>query len=256
LPHSERLAELAPLAALGALDGADRDDFESHLIAGCPRCDAALRQWRRDAALLALTAVPVEPDGAVGGRLRATIVSESLPRLRREPRTIAWLAIAASLALIVVGTDDAVRRRELAGASRENARLASRERRAQEQLAEKTLRARFLEDPDVQAILLTGLGPQPGARGKIIYSPRARRAIFVSAGLSPLSADRQYELWFLAAGKAIPAGTFDPVSGAPSVFESAIVPPGVAAVEKFAVTIEPRGGTPQPTGPMVLAGAA
>ena len=124
MPHSERLAELAPLAALGALDGADRDDFESHLIAGCPLCDAALRQWRRDATLLGLTAAPVEPDGAIRRRLRATIVSESLPRLRREPRTIAWLAIAASLALIVVGTDDAVRRRELAGASRENARLA------------------------------------------------------------------------------------------------------------------------------------
>jgi anti-sigma-K factor RskA len=40
----------------------------------------------------------------------------------------------------------------------------------------------------------------------------------------------------------------------PSVFESAAVPEGVAAVEKFAVTIEPRGGVPQPTGPMVLVG--
>ena len=256
MPHSERLDDLVPLAALGALDGADRDDFESHLAAGCPRCDAALRQWRRDAALLAMTAAPVEPDGAIRRRLRATVVSESLPRLRREPRAMAWLAIAAALALVVVGTDDALRRRELAGASRENARLAASEQRAQEQLAEKTLRARFLEDPDVQAILLTGLGPQPGARGKIIYSPKARRAILVSAALSPLSADRQYELWFLAAGKAIPAGTFDAVSGAPAVFESSPVPPGVAAVEKFAVTIEPRGGTAQPTGPMVLAGAA
>jgi anti-sigma-K factor RskA len=42
----------------------------------------------------------------------------------------------------------------------------------------------------------------------------------------------------------------------PSVFESGLVPEGVVVVEKFAVTIEPRGGVPQPTGPMVLVGAA
>jgi anti-sigma-K factor RskA len=33
------------------------------------------------------------------------------------------------------------------------------------------------------------------------------------------------------------------------------LPPGMAAKE-FTVTIEPLGGRPQPTGPMVLVGAA
>jgi anti-sigma-K factor RskA len=246
--------ELVPIAALDALDGADRDDFESHLVAGCPRCERAVAAWRRDLAELGRATTPVAPDAAAARRLRGAIAAESFHRARRETSFAAWLAVAACLALVVVGTDDFVRRKALTGAARENARLAERERLTREDLAEKTLRARFVEDPDVQAILLTGLGPQPGAHGKIIYSPRARRAIFVSAGLAPLSADRQYELWFLAGGKPIAAGTFDAKPGMPSVFESAAVPEGVAAVEKFAVTIEPRGGVPQPTGPMVLVG--
>ena len=256
MPHSERLDELVPIAALDALDGADRDDFEGHLAAGCPRCDRAVAAWRRDLAALGGATAPVVPDAAAAHRLRGAIAAETFHRPRGEISFTAWLAVAACLALLVVGTDDLVRRRALSGAARENVRLAERERRTREDLAEKTLRARFVEDPDVQAILLTGLGPQPGAHGKIIYSPRARRAIFVSAGLAPLPTDRQYELWFLAGGKPIAAGTFDASPGMPSVFESAAVPEGVTAIEKFAVTIEPRGGVPQPTGPMVLIGAA
>jgi hypothetical protein len=166
-----------------------------------------------------------------------------------------WLAVAACLALVVVGTDDLIRRRALDGANLQNARLANDSLRAREELARKELRVRFLEDPDVQAILMTGLGPQPNARGKVIYSPRSRRAIFVTATLAPLSPDRQYELWFLAAGKPIAAGTFDSSRTLPTVFESSPVPEGTVAVQKFAVTIEPRGGVPQPTGPMVLIGS-
>jgi anti-sigma-K factor RskA len=257
LPHSERLDELVPAAALDALDGADRDDFESHLVAGCPRCERAVAAWRRDLTLLARATAPASPDGAVARRLRGAIAAAGVsPRPGRGPALATWLAVAASLALIAVGTDDLVRRRALASASRENARLAERESRAEANLAEKTLRARFLEDPDIQAILLTGMGPQPGARGKVVYSPRARRALFVSARLAPLSPDRQYELWFLAGGKPIAAGTFDAPPGVPSIFESSPVPAGIQAVEKFAVTIEPRGGVPQPSGPMVLVGAA
>jgi len=249
--------ELVALAALDALDGADRDDFERHLLSGCARCEQARAAWRRDLTLLGRATAPAAPDPGIARRLRGAIAGAETPPLaaRRRPLST-WLAVAASLALLAIGADDFLRRRALLGAARENALLAERERQAEASLAEKTLRARFLEDPDVQAILLTGMGPQPGARGKVIYSPKARRALFVSAGLEPLSADRQYELWFLAGGKPIAAGTFDARRGVPSIFESGPVPEGILAVEKFAVTIEPRGGTLQPTGPMILAGAA
>lgn len=249
--------ELVALAALDALDGADRDAFERHLLSGCARCERDRAAWRRDLTLLARATAPAAPDPGVARRLREAIADAGAPPLAaRRPAVSPWLAAAASLALLALGADDLLRRRALVGAARENTLLAERERRAEESLAEKTLRARFLEDPDVQAILLTGMGPRPEARGKVIYSPKARRALFVSAGLEPLQSDRQYELWFLAGGKPIAAGTFDGREGVPSIFESLPVPAGVPAVEKFAVTIEPRGGTLQPTGPMILAGAA
>ena len=205
-------------------------------------------------APLALTVVAVAPSPAARASLRAAAAREPVFRPRRAPRWSEWLAVAACLALIVAATDDVVRRRSNAEFRAHSARLEREVRETREALAEKTLRARFLEDPDVEAILLSGTGPQPGGRGKIVFSPRTRRAIFVSAGLAPLPKDRQYELWFIAGGKPVAAGVFDPAPAGATVFESRPVPETVARVEKFAVTIEPSGGVDAPSGPMVLIG--
>jgi anti-sigma-K factor RskA len=254
LPHSELLAELAPLAALDALDGAEREQFAAHLLS-CRTCEHDVRSWQRDLASLGRGVASVPPSGLSRARLRSSAAFDVAARNRsRSPRAAAWLPVAASLALIVVATDDVVRRRAASSTARENARLSAENAGARRALAEREMRARFFEDPDVQAILLTGLGPQPGARGRVIYSPKARRAIFLAADLAPIPADRQYELWFLAAGSPIAAGAFDRAEGRATVFESALLPDSAPPAGKFAVTIEPRGGVARPTGPMVLAG--
>ena len=53
-------------------------------------------------------------------------------------------------------------------------------------------------------------------------------------------------------GKPVPAGVFDPDPSGRALFESTEFPP--ADAEAFAVTVEPRGGVPAPTGPIVLVG--
>jgi anti-sigma-K factor RskA len=110
-----------------------------------------------------------------------------------------------------------------------------------------------LESEDVHVMPLGGTGPQPGARGRVLWSPKARRGVLVAAGLSPLPADRQYELWVFVNGKPVNAGVFDADVSGRAVFESA--PMAEAEAQDCAVTVEPRGGMPAPTGPMVLVGA-
>ena len=67
-----------------------------------------------------------------------------------------------------------------------------------------------------------------------------------------LPTDRQYELWVFQKGKPINAGVFDVDEAGRALFESTAFPEPEA--DNFAVTIEPRGGVPAPTGPVVLAG--
>jgi anti-sigma-K factor RskA len=54
-------------------------------------------------------------------------------------------------------------------------------------------------------------------------------------------------------GKPVDAGVFDVDPSGKTLFESKELTSVTA--ENFAVTVEPRGGLPQPSGPIVLLGA-
>ncbi|MGA9632039.1 MAG: anti-sigma factor, partial [Candidatus Acidiferrales bacterium] len=72
--------------------------------------------------------------------------------------------------------------------------------------------------------------------------------------IAPAPADKSYQLWVIPAnGKPISAGVFSAASGERMMMMSK-VPEGVDA-KAFAVTLEPAGGMPHPTGPMVLMGS-
>jgi hypothetical protein len=115
----------------------------------------------------------------------------------------AWraFAAAAALLLVAVGLDDAKQRRQGEEMRSQSAALAGRLQTAETALAERVLRARVLESDDVQMMLLGGKGPQPDARARVFWSPRARRGILVASNLAALPADRQYELWVFLDGK-------------------------------------------------------
>ena len=99
--------------------------------------------------------------------------------------------------------------------------------------------------------------------GKVPSPERGRR----SSGARPRSggsswrptwnrcpADRQYQLWVFVDGKPIDAGVFDVDPSGKVLFESKDLA-AVRTAENFAVTVEPRGGRPQPSGPIVLIGS-
>jgi anti-sigma-K factor RskA len=110
-----------------------------------------------------------------------------------------------------------------------------------------------LESDDVRMLFLGGHGPQPDARAKVFWSPGAKRGVLVAARLAPLPPDRQYQLWVFVGGKPVDAGVFDVDPSGKTLFESKELTSVTA--ENFAVTVEPRGGLPQPSGPIVLLGA-
>jgi anti-sigma-K factor RskA len=93
---------------------------------------------------------------------------------------------------------------------------------------------------------------QKPSSGKVFVSPN-RGIVFVASNLPALEAGKAFELWVIpAAGKPIPAGTFrsEPDSSAVHVWRQPVEPTATA----LAVTIEPAGGSPQPTNqPFIIA---
>jgi hypothetical protein len=105
----------------------------------------------------------------------------------------------------------------------------------------------------VQTVTLAGLEAAPRAAGHTYVNPLRRDALFYAFDLPALPSGKTYELWYIAGGKPVAAGTFsvDP-QGIGSVKVEHV--PDVASIQAWAVTIEPAGGVPQPTGAMVLKG--
>ncbi|REE72233.1 anti-sigma-K factor RskA [Rhodococcus wratislaviensis] len=78
------------------------------------------------------------------------------------------------------------------------------------------------------------------------YSKSQDAVVFVLDGVAPPSADTVYQLWLMpASGDApVPAGTISPADVQPT---TTIVLDDVGSMSMLAVTVEPPGGSPQPT---------
>jgi len=261
----EELAALAPAYGLDALDPEERERFEAHL-SSCASCTSAGRSFGRIAGSIGYTAPAAVPPAAVRQRLLATLGSPGIasPNAQRPSRArlnVAWLSVAALLALsaglaIYATTlrarvadlqerlDEATERRLVADRALGEARRVS----VQTQRALDVLVA-----PDLARIDLAGQPTAPSARARALWS-RQRGMVFTASNLPQAPAGRSYQLWVVTANAKVSAGLIAPdengrVNG---VFAT---PPDIETPVAVAVTLEPAGGMPQPTGPFYLLGS-
>jgi anti-sigma-K factor RskA len=83
-----------------------------------------------------------------------------------------------------------------------------------------------------------------GGSATIVVSRQLREVIFTSEGLPALPGKKVYQLWLMAPHHIVSAGLLpQPANGRmPPVLAS-----GLLAGDKIGVTVEPAGGTAQPT---------
>src|SRR5262245_19889701 len=258
MSHDARLEQAADVYALGALDGAELAEFEAHLASGCATCAERLRETREGLTLLPRTLPPVAPPPALRARVleriageRRAAVTPIAPRPdRRRGRVLWWtgwagLAAAAGL-LIVVNAQLRTTRQQLRA-------LEGRLSALQTELADREETLRFLSDPSVRYVSLGGLKPTPEASAWLLWNPATRKGLLLARGLPPAPAGRAYELWASAGSEPVPAGVFTVDAAGRALLRLPPLPAG-PTFDTFAVTLEPAGGVPKPTGPMHLAG--
>ena len=106
--------------------------------------------------------------------------------------------------------------------------------------------------PDVLRVDLAGQPAAPAATGRAFWS-RSRGLVLAASNLPALPAGRTYQLWFVGGPAPSSAGIFAPdTAGAANVLLA--VDPNVPRPNALAVTIEPAGGLPAPTGAFYLVG--
>jgi anti-sigma-K factor RskA len=256
--HDARLEQAADVYALGALDGAELAEFEAHLATGCATCAERLRETREALTLLAKALPEVAPPPALRVRVLERVAAvptgpaAPVPLRRERPRgRVLWWAGWAGLAgaaalLVVVNLELRSTRRELQG-------LQDRLVTLQAELARREETVRFLSDPNVRHVSLDGLKPSPEASAWLLWNPGTREGLLLARGLPTAPAGHAYELWALAGAQPVPAGVFAVDAGGRGLLRLPPLPADLA-YDAFAVTLEPAGGVPKPTGPMHLHG--
>jgi anti-sigma-K factor RskA len=207
---TEALHELTAAYALDALDPAERAEYEEHL-ATCEHCREELAHLSVVAAELAFAAEPVSPPPGLRDRILEAAQAERPNVVPLRPR---WLypvaAVAAVAACVAVG-------------------LGVWDISLHDQLSSANHQA------------LTRV-PVTGVHGTLVVSTSGSAALLVSR-IAPAPSGKTYEAWILQGKKATAAGLFRAGSGSAFVPIRGKVPDG----GRIAVTVEPAGGSPQPT---------
>ena len=225
--------------ALNALTPSESLRFEDHL-ADCDSCVQEVRGFTETSALLAAATAEAPP-----ARLRSRVVEEvsrtrqlaPAPERLPEPRRrgLPWalgLALAACLAVIIALGAVVIDQRDRVGQLRAN------EQRI----------AAVLASPDA---VTTSAEPMAGVSVTVVHSQTLGDLVFSAHGLEDLN-DQDYQLWLTRPdGSVYSAGVL-------SVDDEGFVLPVLAApqdeeTDGVAVTIEPEGGSRQPTGEPVMA---
>jgi anti-sigma-K factor RskA len=248
--HSDLKGD-ASAYALDSLDAGDRASFEAHL-SECDECAGEMRSLRRVAAALAQSVPQSIPPPELRRRVLESLTggpatyakSPAVENLRRT-----WLLLAATL-IVAVGAG--------VYAAILQIRVADLEARLQQALVQRVsaeLQASMgvLAAPDLVRIDLAGQPAAPQARGRALWS-RARGMVFTAAALPPLPAGRVYQVWVVTQPGPVSAGLLTPdlAGGGLTFFET---PPDIPPPTAVAVTIEPAGGLPAPTGAFYLVGS-
>jgi anti-sigma-K factor RskA len=279
-PDQERRDELASLHALGVLTGDERAEAAA-LAAGDPVFAAELRSLQTAVVALAAAAPQIDPPAELRGRVLASITGAvpapvvarptvaTITPIRRADRSrrapiVAWLAAAASLVaaaglgLWAVQLQERVRELDarLLVAQDEVGTLTRTLGHAREETKLLRAQATVLVAPDVLQVALAGQSTAPSASARAYWSRRSGM-VFAAASLPALAADKTYQVWVIADQQApISAGLISGADlaqdgGALRVFAT---PADLPTPKIVAVTLEPAGGVPQPTGEKVLVG--
>jgi anti-sigma-K factor RskA len=224
---------------LGGLSHGEADELEVHLLE-CADCALEVRQFAQVSVALALGAPPLTP--APGLRTRvldavarsvaeapgAALPAEVPPgRLSRS-----WLVAAAALVVAVA--------------------LGAYSVGLQRAASEANTVVFVLGASDLVRVDLAGQPVAPLAAARAFWS-QSQGLVFTGSNLPPLPSGRTYQLWIVTGDTPVGAGLLKP--GADGLVHAVFAGPSSRSkAVAMAVTIEPEGGVPAPTGDKYLVG--
>jgi anti-sigma-K factor RskA len=232
----EHVLNSLPAYALGSLDAAEARPVEEHL-ASCWICRSELNTFQTVAERLSLAAPVVIPAPDLKVRLMQRVQTARSERgAPVPPPKRPWLERllpAWGLASLLL----------IAGLAAFSLSLWGRLNRLEVNTAPGGMRA----------VPLSASAVGSAATGFVLISPDGDAGALIVDGLPPLGESQEYQVWLIRDGKRISGAVFSTDErnyGGTRIR----APRSLLEYSAVDITIEPEGGSPQPTGDQVLAG--
>ena len=227
-----RFEELKDAYVLGALPEGERREFEEYL-AHHPERQAEIEELGAVAGLLALSPPERDPSPELRQRIMDAVRAEAVHPLESRHSWLTWigellaphnLALGAA-ALLVIGL------------------LSwSMLLRGEVQDLQGRLQSLQSQPQEPQMVELGGAGTEKGARAEVV-TLEGNRAVLVVEDMPPVPEGKTYQIWVIEEDVPKPSGLFKPKRDS----IAAVVEYPLGGGDVIAVTVQPEGGSPQPT---------
>ena len=225
--------------ALGALEAEELRALEAHLRT-CDSCRAELAQYRAISDGLLTALPPRPPSAALRKRLQSQLPSAQKKAGPRFALSFGKLALGGALALLVLmNLFSFLQMRQL---QEQQATLA-------QQIKTNQFALSMLAYPGTQAIPIA----DANLSGSVLVDRERNTVALVMWHLPQLSEDRTYQAWLIEPdGQRVSAGTFLPQGDEAYTTKSVYAKQDLSNFVGLGVTIEPAGGSEQPTGQRIF----
>lgn len=257
----DEVKELGPLYAIGALDEETARTIETFLRSATPAQQSEFAEWQQIAALLPLSLSQPEVPARLKTDLMQRIANDepkvserkvttysstgkALP-FQSQPKTTRpvqrWLLLAATIALAL-----------------SSGYLAWQNYKITEQLSDSNFKLDKLQQqfeaflsPSTRVISMSGV-ETPQAHAKVVWNTDTQTWEVHIKNLPAPPSDKDYQLWYVTADAKINAAVFRTGENGRLELKLNVPPEALNGLAATAVTLEPKGGSPQPTGKFYL----
>jgi anti-sigma-K factor RskA len=232
--------ENLPAYALGALDAEDTAALESHLQT-CESCRAELAEYRVISDNLLTAVPPRQPPPALRKRLQSQLPSAQKTLRPRLPWSFAKLATGVALVLLLfINIFSFMQTLQI---QRQQASLL-------QQLKTNQFALSMLAYPSTQSFPIAGGN---NLSGSVLLDREQNTVALVMWHLLTLPQNQTYQIWLIEPnGHRVSAGLFRSQEDTSYTTEPVFAKQSLSNFVGIGVTVEPAGGSDQPTGPRVF----
>ena len=255
-------AEDLELLALGVFSPEESEPLRAH-VSSCAECSRNFAEAQGRVALFALAAPPQDPPPSVRENLLRKIRTEKVRADQsasnvspsREVSTALrwwntiWVPAFAVLAIatVILWTNDRRMGDQLQ-------KMRDAEQMFENQMHHEQALVAILSAADTKTVSLAPSAKAAKWWADVKYNSRLGMVCY-NGDLPVPPPNKEYQMWIVPeVGAPISVGAFMPASFSNGRMCMAKMPQGVTCKD-FGVTVEPMGGMPRPTGPVILASA-